>query len=764
MEEQIMKKIFRIMAVLATVAAFAASCSKADIEGPDNGQTNEGRYDGPVKTLTFEASIGEPQTKTSLGEVNPETGKYPVVWEAGDEIKIVWGTGDTDYVNGTLDIENEVAMVTVDVPETAEHFYAVYPATTTATVSVGDDGAESFTIEIPTQTGTFKKANIMVAKCTSEDTKLSFKHSVSMVHIKTGEVGPGKIQLYSGLNRPFIRGAVTWTENVYGDFVVASTRSTSDKYARVNASEANTDYYFALWPDIVLEDGFVAAFTEDKKCTYYHDADISIARGEILSLGNLESRIKSDYYIAETAIGKKDGSSWENAADIQFVRDFFAKPADNEYAYVQQMKLDNTTFWFEGGKTFVLGTEENPRMELNFAAASRGNMCPVKFYGGCTKNGQERDLDVPTVFSGNGEYGILAVRNKADLTLDGFVLENAHAVKAHDKDGLYGAALYVGFVSTAEEGSIYKYQLSFADYAPKVHVNNCVFKNNHESDSSINNDDGGGSAINLKAGKVYVNNTLFTGNTSYNRGPVHSAAVTEAGTCIFFNACRFTQNSIMDNYGSVMRHLSSNTKVALNGCTFGKNNCEDKCNSQLTITSPCVLTNNTIIEDTGMHKGNNVGIVRAQPSSGAGNVMMMANNLILDESEDQQYCVAAKNLTDYRLDYNITGKFYLGKALAGTEEQVTTSKLGVKVSELTLEYTDDYIWTWNGTYEGFTNATAAQLVAATKPDTFGEDFYDWLVEIGAIVNGQFTDCRGWLRPAESMCPGAYDPNATAPAL
>ena len=78
-------------------------------------------------------------------------------------------------------------------------------------------------------------------------------------------------------------------------------------------------------------------------------------------------------------------------------------------------------------------------------------------------------------------------------------------------------------------------------------------------------------------------------------------------------------------------------------------------------------------------------------------------------------------------------------------------------------------WTWDGNVTDFTYATAAQMVAATKANTLiGNSFHDWLVEIGAIVyndsgdivNGQFKDCRGYLRATDKMCPGAYDPFAT----
>ena len=89
-----MKKIFRFMAVLATVTAALASCAKAEMDAPANEDAaGENVYQGPTKLLTFEAQTGTPQTRTSLGDVVTDgDGKktQPVLWEEGDEIKILY--------------------------------------------------------------------------------------------------------------------------------------------------------------------------------------------------------------------------------------------------------------------------------------------------------------------------------------------------------------------------------------------------------------------------------------------------------------------------------------------------------------------------------------------------------------------------------------------------------------------------------------------------------------------------------------------------
>ena len=78
-----------------------------------------------------------------------------------------------------------------------------------------------------------------------------------------------------------------------------------------------------------------------------------------------------------------------------------------------------------------------------------------------------------------------------------------------------------------------------------------------------------------------------------------------------------------------------------------------------------------------------------------------------------------------------------------------------------LQKNDNYYF-WTGD-ESYVYAESTNMVNAIKGNNLvGEDFHDWLVEIGAIVNGQFTDCRGYHRQSDRMCPGAYDPFAAQP--
>ena len=269
----------------------------------------------------------------------------------------------------------------------------------------------------------------------------------------------------------------------------------------------------------------------------------------------------------------------------------------------------------------------------------------------------------------------------------------------------------------------------------------------------------------------YVDNTLFSGNVSYNRGMIHAASAgVQAGTCLFMNNCRFTGNSLAaDQYGIVIRSLNVNTKVALNGCSFGKNSPNKNGDAPVCISSPCVFVNNTVIEDASNDYKQNAGIYRMASITDVEAVL--ANNLIMDEKNEEDSFYWAKGTNGDKFQFkslsNLCGpqrNMAFGCVRTDLSDGSKTTNTGAKTTDLNgLLWSEELnYWTWDGNVTDFTYATAAQMVAATKANTLiGNSFHDWLVEIGAIVNGQFTDCRGYLRAADKMCPGAYDPFATA---
>ena len=772
-----MKKTFRFMAVLATVAAALASCAKAEMDAPANEDAaGENVYQGPTKLLTFEAQTGTPQTRTSLGDVVTDgDGKktQPVLWEADDEIKILYVVDGTEYsVKVTpKSVNGSTAVFEAEVPETGvDTYYAVYPSSTAAVV---DAAAGTVQVTIPDATTSFKKANIMVAKSTSADRTFDFKHAVSIIRFQMGDNSfkqSGKIDrlsLYSGV-RGYVLGDVLCSFGEDGEFTATSVEKNTSRYATAEDLSANEVAYVAVWPGYTFEEGFIAYYFNEQRSAYY-EKDLTVGRGEILDLGNIQNRMRTDYFIKPNGTG--DGSSWENAAGEDFIRAFFAKKEDSGRAYAHCQKCENTNFYFAAG-TYILGTADAPKLDLYWGNAPKSGLVPIKFYGGCAATeGTDKTRDpetYQTIFSGDSNYGILSVRNKADLTLDGITLRDAViTAELQQKDGFYGAALYIGMdTSVTNKGE---------NFFPRVRINNCRFINNCEvTNSTLSNDYASGSAINLATGKVYVDNTLFSGNVSYNRGMIHAASAgVQAGTCLFMNNCRFTCNSLAaDQYGIVIRSLNVNTKVALNGCSFGKNSPNSKGDAPVCISSPCVFVNNTVIEDASNPYKSNVGIYRMASITAVEAVL--ANNLIMDENnvEDSFYWAAGTDGDKFQFKSlsNLCGpqrNMAFGCVMTDLSDGSTgskTTKTDARTTGLNgLLWSEDLnYWTWDGNVTDFTYATAAQMVAATKANTLiGDSFHDWLVEIGAIVDGQFTDCRGYLRAADKMCPGAYDPFATA---
>ena len=759
-----MNNTFRFMAVLATAAAVLASCAKAEIDSPA-GENADGSnvYQGPVKTLTFTAQTGAPQTKTSLGDVTDTDGNktQPVLWDEKDNIKIMFIVDGTEYsVTATAkSVDGSSAVFEAEVPESGvENYYAVYPATVEATVNA--DG--SFKVTIPEETGTFKSANIMVAKTSATGLLLSFKHAVGIVKFQLGDNSfksnreIHRLSIFSGV-RDYLRGDVLCSFGEDDSFTAERLETNRGRYSSAYRLPAESVAYVAVWPDYTFENGFVASYFNEQRCAYY-EKDVTVARGEILDIGNIQEKMRTDFFIKPGAEG--DGSSWENAAGEDFIRAFFAQEEDDDHAYIHCMKCENTNFWFAKG-TYILGTASAPKLDLYWGNAPKGKSVPINFYGGCAAtSGTDKTRDpktYETVFSGNSTYGILSVRNKAALTLDGITLTKAVATKElQNIDGFYGAALYVAMNTDVSNNG--------EEFFPIVNINNCKFVDNKETES-LSDEYGGGAALNIGTGKVYVHNSIISNSQAYNRGAaVRISDNAIDGTKVYFNSCVFSGNNVTSGLGHVMWIKSINGDAAFNNCNFHTNGTTGTTGSARAVLNLCnnnIINNCTFYESTEKYNQNH-GIVRYIKDS-ASAVATYANNIVYD-------IYGKRTLYLNNTDYSVSSKGYnLLIGTCGTYINIddTDKKEETKSCSFTMALDESLgYYTWDGVISDFEKATADAMITATKEanSNIGDDFYNWLVQIGAIVNGQFTDCRGYLRPTDAMCPGAYDPNATQPTL
>jgi hypothetical protein len=181
-----------------------------------------------------------------------------------------------------------------------------------------------------------------------------------------------------------------------------------------------------------------------------------------------------------------------------------------------------------------------------------------------------------------------------------------------------------------------------------------------------------------------------------------------------------------------------------------------------------VLVNNTFVETT-KNDPSDYGIIRtyvASNSEYSGTMGVLGNNIIVETSSTSD--VKRRSVyTNVTKGYDLTtisyGNNVNTKTTYSSNSDHTKSdkdKTGILLSDLSKNG-NYYYWT-AGEDETYAYAVPSNMVAATKANTLiGDSFHDWLVEIGAIVDGKFTDCRGYLRAADKMCPGAYDPFATS---
>ena len=763
-----------IFAVIAFVVL--NSCERM---APDDARPEEVQhyYDGPTQNMIFEVRAESVPTKTTLGNlIRDEDGSlvFPVYWEAGDSVNVYWKDNATVYYRtGTVDVNDKTGESALNIELPAELsqqtvLYAVYPRTTTISLS---PSSGEIRVTVPTETGTFKKANVMLARCSSFSDKpvFDFKAACALIKFKTGDhsFNDGKrvsrISLYDG-NRAALRGNVSYSfeddNTITVDAKVFDDQDESNHYVTAPYVDPNTECYVAVFPDYNFANGFIVSYFHQQLAAYATSRFVA-GRACIVNIGDIQEQLNKhrNFYFKPVATGSGDASSWANAGDINKFREILKEKTPNSLGYAQRLKLDNTNYHFmEGTYQPAPGVSGNKPFCIECVNTKREDSMPINIYGGYSSaDPSVRDPQkYETVFTGNGQYAILAVRDRVTLTLDGITFQDGRWNYADGQPGyVYGTALFLGRAN--------------ADFAaPVVHVNNCKFIGNRQ-DTSKSDVYHGGAAINVREGKLYVNGCLFENNYGYNRGGairVADSNLSMKNRDAFFNNCIFTGNTCGSGFGEVIWSTTPDCRVAMNNCTIYGNNAA--ATGIMTLCSPYILTNNTIVESVSSASDHILRMVIN--ASYTGSEAVYANNIIIDQSASnvamwlEQTAGCEYTLTSGGHNYtskalttaNVDG-FTLNHTTSATDvENITTASFGGWQYDSTNRY---YIW--NGTYpDGNVSYTASDLVAATKANSkIGDDFYNWLVQIGAIVNGQFTDCRGLLRPAAGVCPGAYDPNA-----
>lgn len=785
--------LFCMMAAVALVAL--AACQKAEI-APEDNTAPAAEVSGDA-TL-FSASLEAPVSSSTKMTIEDGAGDQKVpTWEAGDEIKIFYLDPTTTTMTSTIGTATKAGAettFTATVPEGVTTFYAVYPATLDSSVDADGNFAVPTKVSDSDEVNTFSNACICIAKCGAEK-NFAFKNIVSVLKFTVAE--RGNVMKICSLDATPLTGTVNASLDASGNVVYAATPYTSTAYTRVfkalPTGATNTVCYMPILPGTQAAGVAVDCKSEKNLPAVFVGVSLPFERSHIYNLGTVDSKMVTDYYITASGAGTKDGKSWENAGDVETFKRLVGIVAGDPSSdnlvkcsrYAQIWKLKGTTFHLGAG-TYIFGDASNDRLTIDFNGANGSLYANINIKGGYPAAGGDTPDPAShiTTFSGNDQYGILNVFDRARVRISGITFAHANnTVATADNTDIHatnlGAALYL------------KQKTSGAKAAPRVWLTDCVFENNATNHTSSTHVYESGSCINLVEGAVYADHCIFRNNYENKRnGCVRLSGANNysAPAYAFFNACLFTGNEVAtatSGQGSaLLRNYRKAGLLAMYNCTLYNNSVSNTKRNGITLDRSAILANCTIVDafdNNGSDKAYAIRL-RADESTETGyKQFIFANNLFINTSASNNVSIGfiGTKRTELRL-YMEGGNVY--SETAGTFFTNGTNTIITEANEYgPVAYADidnpsfaDNVFKWNGTLNsgaltcGFMSHDAMEnnvlksdhinrdgdtafSVTGSEGDESFAGFYTWLNSIGAIDK----DALGNARPATGWTPGAY---------
>ena len=585
-----MKKLVTLFALAAIFGTLSVSCSKEKaaldeelVPGADGTEVtasadDENLPEGMIR-LNFSVSAendANPELKTSWDGTNH-------TWTDGDQIRILWGTGDSDYD----DVDVVSGGVSAVVPETAETFYAVYP--TTATYALDLTGTEGkLTITIPRyQTGSFADANIMAAKTTKADAALNFKNMTSILKFSTGSTYSYNSVSVMANDQTKLTGTVSTT---FQSAFSIETATGSDAIVSVQVGNpsgnagvaANTTYYLAMLPGEAIAQGIGFKIEQRASKTALLGGGLSKSsfareRSKVYDLGTIDERIISDWYISETGTG--NGASSAAPAGPEKLMDLL-NPDYSTNNTTAGWRLTNAIIHVAGG-TYNLqelngGEVFDPHYNLsNLKVHVKGegdSTNPTKFI--CNQTADDEHI-----FAVTGSHKV------GDFTFENITFTANPSASNTNSSGI--AFNYSGT----------------ADVENTITFKNCVFEGLTNTASGTTY---GGSAVFVYSSKDF--DLLFDGcsfsNNNSSRAAVALCNTGENGN-VSFTGCTFTNNITSNNGGSI--YVYADGKTTVESSTFKGDGATSMANNGGAITvikGASVTLQNGCVIDKCVSKGN----------------------------------------------------------------------------------------------------------------------------------------------------------------
>lgn len=715
------------------------------------------------------------KTKTAF---DPGQGK--VSWNIGDQIRIFYL--DAENNPGSLlafcQTEGAQGSFPARIPEGANSFRAVYPASAATEDAMAADGTLTISVPGTDLDGNFAQADICVAQGgKSESTKyhFSFKHAVALLKFTLSENAPYGVQVRN-MEGAALAGQLSASFAADGSLMVApgSPVSTSLSTRSLTAGE----YYLPVFAGD-LRKGIV--FSCGNKPAWVAESYVGFKQGTVLNFGAVDTKGVRDWYFSPDGAGKKNGKDWANAGDESLLFKLLHKVDDAQLNEINFGRINNTTLHLSEG-TYEIGTAARQNgLNLDFYADSRTDRAKITILGGYPAGGgTSRDpLAHETILSGGGSYRILQVRDRVDLTLKGLIFADASSTSAipnatsgnadlANGNDICGAALYVSdhWVNDAAN------KAAEALTRPYVTIDSCLFRDNKALHTNYTT--GSRSAIAIAKGCVHVNHSRFLNNRCYRHGIVGgvggSSYVQNLNRGeLFFNACVFEGNGSDDQTEcyTVLYNNAKGTYMAFNNCSFRGNTSNERANlAVMSVNRNLMVSNCTFVENLYDRGSGYDAVIRIDGDASGCMEHTLVNNIILDETAGHSLYVnngasgaspqrvAVVTLYGGDLLQGFYNPVYPGSEAAGTVKFASNDIVDETFSVVSLGLVWDdaqWIWKWNGTLSGFNPLSTEEVTTALRSNSdVGNLFYDWLVNISALDKDALGNDRG-----AAWTPGAY---------
>jgi predicted outer membrane repeat protein len=430
---------------------------------------------------------------------------------------------------------------------------------------------------------------------------------------------------------------------------------------------------------------------------------------------------EAKYFVKVAGSGSKDGSSWDNALDLEGFR-----------AAVQQAKYDSSVFYLAGG-TYQPASTTTLHDNEYFISISDKSLTLV---GGFAPDITGDAVDItyptatPTIFSGD--------RNNNSTNDDG----DCRVLYIHADDFTKKVMLRGVTISGGRQSSDDTYRPGISVDGAMVDILHCTVNGNNNPHTTSNNAGGAGLFVS-NSSSVYCYKTVFTNNVSNNRGG--AIRMLNGANELILESCLMQGNSITGDYGSAI--ATANGKTYLLNVTVTGN--QGKMGAAINVNNgaPVYLISSTVVNNTCTDNGVQGLDIRADGRVYACNSIITNNHetgsSIYSRSSNGVFTSAGNNI------FGI-----LGKNSSGTGVDAITTATDVLNQSYSAVFGGNTLAD-NGGYPqtiapSGTVAGATVLVLEAIKDEYG------------LARGDVSkDQRGFTRPSSgTTSKGAYDAAAT----